>query len=160
MKNAVRTYNLLVRCYPRKYRDAFGAQMLQTFSDHYADVKESDGHVGVRFWSSLIADELPNQVRQRVAYLTESDGLLKVPVGRATAVAVFVLPLYATFCGLLVKLALALPHPPVSGIFAIIAMATVAIVLPGILSLMVSCLLASALASTVTKRTERRPRSR
>jgi hypothetical protein len=152
MKNAIRVYGLLLRLYPRGYREAFGAQMLRTFVDWYADAGGAEGRVGVRFWFSLVADELRNVVRQHGAALAEGDGHVRVSVGRAAVAAVFAFPLFAAFWGLVVKLALALPHPPVSGIFAVVALATVALVIPGVLGVAVSWVLAGALLRIWAKR--------
>jgi hypothetical protein len=36
-RQALWAYTLLLRLHPRAHRQAFGAQMLQTFVDHYCD---------------------------------------------------------------------------------------------------------------------------
>ncbi len=151
MKHAIRLYSLLVTLYPRGFRETFGAQMRQTFADHYEDVERSEGHVGLRFWLALAVDELQHVGRQHADSLTKGGVLRKAVVGKAVVVALFFLPLYAACLGLMVNLALALPHPHVSGIFVVIAIASVVLVLPGIVSLTVSCLLVNALASIVAK---------
>ena len=57
-------YNVILKFYPRNYRKAFGAQMMQTFSDHYQDIIESKGRVSIIFWLSTITDEIKNITRQ------------------------------------------------------------------------------------------------
>ena len=48
-ERAARLYRLLVHLYPAALRDAFGAQMLQTFRDHYRDAVERHGQSAARF---------------------------------------------------------------------------------------------------------------
>ncbi len=152
MKNAVRIYDVLLRFYPQSYQEAFGAQMRQTFIDHYRDVEESEGRVSVGFWFSTLTDEMQNIFRQHATALAEGNGFLKVTFWKSVVAAVFGLPLYIIFYLLLVKVSLALPHPHVSGISAILALAAVLLVFPGVLSLMVSYVLASTLIRVVSER--------
>jgi len=151
MKGPLRVYGLLIRLYPRPFRDAFAAQMLQTFADLYQDVAAAEGRAGVRFWLPLVADEVQNVVKQHAISLTERTVSLNVPVARAVVAALIFLPLYPVLCGLTVKLALSVPHPSIGGVAAIAAMGLVALILPGIVSVAASCFLAGALL---------RPRSR
>src|SRR5262245_30279244 len=53
---AVRFYARLLRLYPRSYREAFGAHMLQTFKDHYTDVVAHAGKAGLSFWLGVVSD--------------------------------------------------------------------------------------------------------
>lgn len=152
MKTAIRTYNLLLKFYPRQFRKEFGAQMIQTFRDHYNDLEKSGGHMGMFFWFMATKDEVRNIFRQRLAFFTEGNRLLKMSVEKLVLSAILVLPLYGIFCASIVNISLTLPHPPLSGIYAIIAMATVAVILPGILSVVLSYTLASAFVSIVTNR--------
>lgn len=152
MKTAIRAYSLLLKFYPRQFRKEFGVQMIQTFRDHYNDLEKSGGHVGMSFWFMAVTDEVRNIARQRLAFLTEGNHFLKMSVGKLVLSALLVLPLYGIFCASMVKISLTLPHPPLSGIFAIIAMATVAVILPGILSVVLSYTLASAFVSILPKR--------
>lgn len=152
MKNAVQIYDVLLRFYPQSYREAFGAQMRQTFIDHYRDVEASEGQVSMGFWLSALTDEMQNILRQHAAIFTEGDGFLKVTFWKSVVAAAFVLPLYVIFYLLLVRLSLALPHPPVSGISAVLALAAVLLILPSVLSLMVSYVLASALIRALSER--------
>ena len=152
MKTAIRIYNFLLRLYPPGYRKEFGAQMMQTFMDHYEDIEKAGGRTGMYFWSLTVTDEVRNIARQRAAFLTEENNFLKVSVWKLVISGILLLPLYAIFCASLVKISLALPHPHVSGIFAIIAMATVAVILPGLFSVVVSYTLASAFVGIFPRR--------
>lgn len=151
MKNAIRIYNALLRFYPASYRSAFGAQMLQTFIDHYKD-EVSGGHVNIRFWISTITDEFQNIAAQYGNLLMEGNSLRKVTVWKLLIAAVFIVPLYAIFYALLVRVSLALPHPHVSGISVVIALAALLLVFPGALSITASYLLANMLVSLFAKR--------
>lgn len=67
MSNKIRWYRALMRLYPRSYRRDFESQMLQTFVDWHDDVVASTGRTGVRFWMSVVADELRNVIGQHRA---------------------------------------------------------------------------------------------
>jgi hypothetical protein len=75
MKDAARFYKSLIRLYPQSYRQAFGAQMQQTFIDWHDDAGRANGRVGIQFWLSMITDEIRNIVNQRLASLKERDSL-------------------------------------------------------------------------------------
>ncbi len=152
MKNAIRLYNVILMFYPHSYREFFGAQMMQTFMDNYKDVEESDGSVSIRFGISAITDEIQNILRQHATSLTEGNNFLKVTVSKLVVSAILLVPLYAVFCALLVKISLALPHPHVSGIGALIALTAILLLLPGLLGGMTSWVFASALVSVFPKR--------
>ncbi|MBV9281776.1 MAG: hypothetical protein JOZ41_16990 [Chloroflexi bacterium] len=64
---ALRRYGLLVRLYPRAHREAFGAQMQQAFVDHYRDVEESQGRVGITFWLGEFGDAAVSIGREHLA---------------------------------------------------------------------------------------------
>ena len=151
MKTAMHIYNLLLSLYPRSYQKAFRAQMQQTFIDSYKDVEESEGHESIRFWLSTIADEAQNIARQHADSLTEGNNFLKITCGKLLVSTLLFIPLYAAFGASLVKLSLALPHPHLSGIAVLIALSLL-LVLPGILSVTMSYLVASAFVSLFPKR--------
>jgi len=153
MSKAVCAYKLLLYLYPRRYRVAFAAQMLQTFIDYYTDVERSEGRVSTRFWLSAITDEVTNIGRQHMLSLAEN-GLLRPTTSKLLLAAVFLVPLYPVFLVGVVKTSLALPHPPLSGIGVLIAFAAI-LLIPSALGLIVSYLLAgfvSALAGTFADR--------
>jgi putative ABC transport system permease protein len=50
MRPADRIYRTLLRCYPKEFRDEYGAEMTQAFRDHWA------GDRGPRRWLELAAD--------------------------------------------------------------------------------------------------------
>lgn len=152
MKTAIRIYGLLLWFYPRRFRKQFSAEMMQTFRDHCNDLQDMGGPMNVSFWFLTITDEARNIARQRLAFLTEENHFLRLSAGKLALGAVFLLPLFGIFSALFVRASLALPHPPLSGIVALIAMATVAVVLPGILSLAISYTLASAFVRILPKR--------
>jgi uncharacterized BrkB/YihY/UPF0761 family membrane protein len=154
MKNPTRIYNLLLWFYPSSYRKAFGAQMMQTFIDHYDDVQKSEGHASAQFWFSIITDELQNIGRQYAVSFRERNDFLKLTASKLVASALFLVPLYIVSCMVLTKIALTVPHPHVSGIGAVVALAVLLIVLPGILSVVTSYLIASILV-TLFHRTAR-----
>jgi hypothetical protein len=153
MRNAVRTYKLLLSLYPYDYRAAFAAPMLQAFIDHYTDVERCEGQVSMRFWLSTIADELVNIRRQRMMSWTE-EGFLRATTWKLLLAAAFLVPLYPVFLAGVVKTSLTLPHPSLSGIGVIVAFGAL-LVIPSILGLTVSYLLAclvSALVGTFSGR--------
>ena len=153
MKNALRIYKSLLRLYPHRYRKEFGEQMTQTIIDCYKDTEQSKGIFRMRFWLPAIADEIQNVARQHLTSLTAEGNFLKVTAGRLIISAMLFIPLYAIFGVLLVRISLALPHPHISGVGVLIAFALL-LVLPGIVSAIVSYLLASALLCIVPKRKE------
>jgi len=71
---ALRVYALLIRLYPRIYRQAFGTQMRQTFKDAYADLVAQGGCAGLRFWLGVIGD----------AVITSSSEHIEALKGRRT----------------------------------------------------------------------------
>jgi hypothetical protein len=158
MKNAIRIYNFLLRFYPRSYRETFGAQMMQTFSDQYEEVQASEGQVSIHFWLWTIADEIQNIVREQMSWLPQVNHFVKVSIGKLILSAVFLLPLYPIFVLVFIRTSLALPHPSVSGFSALFALAAVLLVLPGVASILVSYLLASTIAATFSS--AKRARSR
>ena len=62
---AARVYAALLWLYPAAFRRAFGAQMLRTFMDEYAETRARDGRVGVRFWLAAVGDLAINGVKER-----------------------------------------------------------------------------------------------
>src|SRR5947209_11889502 len=71
-ERAIRLYALFLKCYPQEYRQSFGPQMLQTFKDHYADVRELDENVVTRFWVDVVSDEVRGILREHFTALKES----------------------------------------------------------------------------------------
>jgi|GEM_PF-2643319 hypothetical protein len=136
MKNALQFYRLLLTLYPRAFRAAFGAQMLQTFLDQYADVEASEGAVGLAFWLFLLADEARSIAEQH----------RRASAARLALAAALFLPLFAVFYAALVRVSLALPHPPVSGAGFLLALAGL-LLLPGILGAVVSYTLAGVVTA-------------
>jgi hypothetical protein len=151
MKTATKLYSFLLSLYPRGYQQAFRAQMMQTFVDHYQDVEKLESHVSIGFWFSTIADEAQNIARQHTTLLTERNPFLRVTIGKLLLSMLLLIPFYATFFVLLVKISLALSHPHVSGIGVLVAFLLL-LVVPGACGLGVSYLLASALVSIFRKR--------
>jgi len=87
VKNALthRTlYTALLKLYPCRYRQAFGAQMQQTFLDQYQDIVSAEGKVGLAFWWATLCDEVPNIIGQRVTAWKEERRLLPPHVATHT----------------------------------------------------------------------------
>ena len=143
MKHANQIYKVLLKLYPQSYREAFGTQMMQTFIDHYADVEKSEGRVSLSFWLSVITDEVRNIPAQHLTPLKGTGTFLEVTVTKLALSAVLLIPLYVLFYAVLVQVSLALPHPHLSGIGVLIALAAL-LLLPGVFSLVASYALASA----------------
>lgn len=151
MKIARRLYKLLLTLYPHSYRTAFGEQMMQTFIDHYTDVATSVGRVRMDFWLFMIIDEIKNIMRQQMISLREDRTLLTVTVAKVVVSAVLLIPLSALCYAILVNAILAVPHPPVSGIGFLIALAAL-VLFSGVLSVVVSYVLASLVVRALPKR--------
>src|SRR5262245_32991733 len=66
---AIRVYSRLLMLYPQSFREAFGAQMVQTFKDHCNDVLGTKGHLGVGFWVGVISDESKNIMEEQITLL-------------------------------------------------------------------------------------------
>jgi tetratricopeptide (TPR) repeat protein len=62
---ATRLYALLLRLYPKRHRDVFGAQMVQTFRDHYRATAAEHGGLMIRFWVGVMIDEARGIARER-----------------------------------------------------------------------------------------------
>lgn len=151
MKNARFLYAQLLKLYPRSYREAFGAEIMQTFMDHYMDVEQSEGCVSIAFWLPMISDEIKNILEQQRASLMEENTFLKMTLSKWVLSGVFLIPLFILCYAALVKVALALPHPPVSGMGVLFALATL-LLFSSVFSVVSSCLLANALVSVFLKR--------
>ena len=157
--NPIRVYRLLLRAYPRRYREEFGDDMLQTFTDYHTDIVATNGHAGVQFWAPLIADDLRNAGRQRLASLSDGDGTSTLSVGRLVLAALFLVPIFVLLSAASVTVALAMPHPPINGIVVPIALVTVAIVVPGTLGAAICWGLAGAAQHLWSKRPSARLRA-
>ena len=151
MKTARRVYSMLLMLYPHGYRKAFGAEMMQTFIDHYADVEKSEGRVSMTFWLWAMADEIKNVARQHAAPRTARDSFLRVTTTKLIMSALLLVPLYAVFYAVLVNVSLALPHPHVSGVGVVFTLAALCL-LPGVLSGVCGYVIASAVVSVFTGR--------
>ncbi len=151
MNIAKQLYTLLLRLYPRSYRNAFGADMLQTFVDQYTDVKTSAGRVSMYFWLSTVTDELQNILRQYRTSLTEGHAFLRLTVTKLVVSAMLLIPLYPLCYAALVSAALRLPHPSVSGLGFLGVLAMV-VLLAGIFSGATSYLLVSLVLSVRSQR--------
>ena len=75
----------------------------------------------------------------------------RVTSSKLIASAVLLVPLYAVFLAAFAKAVLALPHPHVSGLGVVAALAALALV-PGIFSLTASYVFASAIVRVFLKR--------
>ena len=62
---AVSFYASLLQMYPKMYRQTFEAQILQTFKDHYKDIYDTKGSVGINFWLGVITDECLGIIREQ-----------------------------------------------------------------------------------------------
>lgn len=150
MKTAHDLYAALLTLYPPRYRKAFGAEMRQTFLDQITDIERSEDCVSLAFWLTTLADEIPNILEQhRIALLEEHSFLRDTPSKRILTAMLF-LPLYAVFYAALVRTALVIPHPPISGIGVLVVLATL-LLFAGILSAVTGYLLASALVSLFSR---------
>lgn len=122
MTNAKYLYRLLLRCYPQRFRDEFGEQMMQTFLDQAADLDRSKGASLLNFWWFTVTDEFKNIIQQRISAIVESDLPRRARIAMlALAMTVF-LPLFALCYVAVVSVALIVPHPPVSGIGFLVAL--------------------------------------
>jgi hypothetical protein len=75
---ALRIYTLLIRLYPRDYRQVFGTQMRQTFKDAYADRVRKSGCVGLRFWMEIIGDAVITSTSEHIAVLKERSAMQQI----------------------------------------------------------------------------------
>lgn len=67
IEKAVRIYSVLLHLYPKKYRQSFRREMVQTFKDHYRDVYETQGKVGLNFWIDLVIDDIKGIGREQLS---------------------------------------------------------------------------------------------
>jgi hypothetical protein len=154
MNTARRLYTLLLMLYPRSYRTAFGEQMMQTFIDHYTDVATSAGRVRIDFWLFMVSDEIKNIARQQIVSLREGRRLRPAMAAKMAVTAVLLIPLFAACYATLVTAVLAAPHPAVSGLSFLIALAAL-VLLSGIFSAATSYALAGLVLRALPKRTMR-----
>jgi hypothetical protein len=77
-ERAERVYAWLLRLYPRAHWQAFGAQMLQTFRDHYRDAVETGGEQIAWFWLSVVGDEGKSLLREHIAAFAERIWFMKM----------------------------------------------------------------------------------
>lgn len=152
-------YRLLLRLYPRRFREEFGDDMLQTFLDYHADATAGDGQAGFRFWTFLIVDDLRSAARQHLATVTGGSGTVTLSIGRLALTMLFLVPLFVVLSAASVTIALAVPHPPVNGIIVPIALVMVGIVVPGTVGAAISWSLAGAVQHLWAKRPSGRLRA-
>ena len=124
MKNAKNLYAVFLRLYPLQYRQEFEAQMMQTFLDCYADVRDSAKGTRLLFWWSFTVDELRNIFKQRTAFLEEDGHFLRLSNTKRTLTALLFLPIFVLLFAALVKVSLALPHPTTTGVGVVLAFVT------------------------------------
>lgn len=72
-RRAARIYTLVLHCYPAGYQQAFGAQMLRTFSDCYMDMQQEQGQVSLIFWIHTLGDEIAGIIREWIAFFIEGE---------------------------------------------------------------------------------------
>ncbi len=92
---AFRVYALLLRCYPRAYQAAFGAQMRQTFKDQYTDTVAQAGHAGLIFWLGVVGDVVTSILDEHLAHLKGGERIMNkyafgLALGSVMSVAVIV----------------------------------------------------------------------
>ena len=132
MTTAKFLYRILLRCYPQRFRDEFGEQMMQTFLDQTADLDRSKGNSSLNFWCFTVTDEFKNIIRQRLSSITDN-GLPSQAGSAILALTVIVfLPLFVLCYAVGVSIALIVPHPPVSGIGFLIALTLILAVASGV----------------------------
>lgn len=57
LRSAERVYRLLLKVYPRRFRDEYGAEMVRLFRDQCREAFERDGGFGLcKFWAGLAGD--------------------------------------------------------------------------------------------------------
>jgi hypothetical protein len=113
--NTIGFYKLLLTLYPEAFRREFGPQMQQAFRDQLTDRAQCGERLGLGFWATIIADEVPSALTQQ-AVMLRLDGCQRTLL-------VFFPVLCVVFYAVLVTTALRLPHPPISGIGFVFAMA-------------------------------------
>ncbi len=123
IRRAARRYAALLRLYPKRYRQAFGAQMLQTFKDYYRDASEREGGVGLTFWLAVVGDELQGIAREqtmtlrarRILLILIALGVIEFPIialfrlkhlPLLLTVVLTILPLLAMFSAILLSVLL------------------------------------------------------
>ncbi len=90
-------------------------------------------------------------MRQHLTSLAEGHSFLRPTVTKLIVSAMLLIPLYAVFYAALVSASLLLPHPPVSGLAFLYALAGL-VLLSGILSVVASYLLVSLFFSLLSQR--------
>jgi len=66
VERAARLYAFLLRLYPAEYRRAFGAQMRQTFKDHYRDLSGEGQNIGMAFWLDVVGDAATSSAKEQI----------------------------------------------------------------------------------------------
>lgn len=112
--NAERWYMLLLHLYPRGHRQEYGPLMLQTFKDHYNEIRATQGHVGITFWLDVFTDEMKSVFREQWSFMTALLGeknmhSLVSPLRNAFFLRFTVLALFA--CALLFNITTLIRYP-------------------------------------------------
>src|SRR5437762_2982103 len=68
-RKALRYYAVLLKLYPAAFQRTFGAQMRQTFLDHYEDIQTALGRAGIRFWLGVVGDGVFSIVQEHSSTL-------------------------------------------------------------------------------------------
>lgn len=151
MKNVKRAYSTLLKLYPPSYQKAFGEQSMQTFIDSCEDTIQSEGRVGFVFLHAMFTDEVKNIATQHLISFSERNDFLRLTVSKLVVSASIILPMYVVSFFINVKISLGLAHPAVSGLGVVLALAMLLFV-SGVLSVVVSYVLASAVVCLFSKR--------
>jgi hypothetical protein len=69
--SAEHLYALLLKLYPEAHRKEYGPLMLQAFKDHYREMREVQGRVGIVFWLDVIVDETRSALKEQMVSMQE-----------------------------------------------------------------------------------------
>ncbi len=147
MKTAVFLYSIVLRVYPRSYRVAFGADMLQTFIDSYGDMEAPGKLAHLRFWLFMLGDELGNIVQQHGVAFVQRYPFYRVSLPRLLVAGLCFIPAFIVCYAVLISITLWLPLPAVSGLgfpLALLALTMLSAIASGFGSYTLACTLARA----------------
>jgi hypothetical protein len=122
----------------------FASEMEQTFADLYREADHTGRLSLGMFLVAFLIDELRNILAQHWTELAVARRTGTIPAGQILLAAFLVIPCWVGATGISVSLALALPHPALSGVFVLVALALVLLIVPTLVALAVSWLLARA----------------
>ena len=143
------------KAHPRQFRETFAVEMLQTFADRYAEARQGGGLALVTFWAVFLVDDFRNVIIQHRIELAEANATVTVPRVQLLLAAVLAIPLSLGCVGITVPLAIALPHPPLSGIFVPIILALVLVMVPAVIGGALSWCVAGLVLRALPKRAGR-----